>query len=227
MTEARGYMQRGLRFNKNKKTLWTQYLRLEMSYIAKIQGRREVLGLAPPQSKPIDDEASKAITMIGTEDVVPETGDGATDSAALQVLEDVPVQSGAIPIAIFDASMAQFDNDQAMIAGSLKTLEDYEHLDVLKKIVAHIRNFSESHFPESWIVEACDMWLAVIGLSPKSAAFPAGFRTALQKLRKLKEQGKTSPELSDWAKRWLQRVAEVEDLDPALLQVANAVSRSL
>ena len=45
MTEARSYMQRGLRFCKNSKKMWLEYAKLEILYIAKIAARRCVLGL--------------------------------------------------------------------------------------------------------------------------------------------------------------------------------------
>lgn len=45
MTEARSYMQRGLRFCKNSSALWLQYAKLELVYIAKIAARRQILGV--------------------------------------------------------------------------------------------------------------------------------------------------------------------------------------
>jgi U3 small nucleolar RNA-associated protein 6 len=227
MTEARGYMQRGLRFNKNKKSLWAQYLRLEMSYIAKIQARREILGIADAGIDASGRAEEMAPATITTGDIAPEMEGDQVDSSALQALDNVPAQSGAIPIAVFDAAMEQFDNDQDVVAEVLKALEDYDHLEVLGKIVGHIRATVDGASKNSWPVRACDIWLPVIGVPAKSEAFPAAFRSALQQLRQAQKQPKHFPELSDWAKRWLQRVAEVEDLDPALLTVATAVSRTL
>ncbi|KPI44321.1 U3 small nucleolar RNA-associated protein 6 [Cyphellophora attinorum] len=227
MTEARGYMQRGLRFNKNKKSLWTQYLRLEMSYIAKIQARREILGIAAAEADSSGRAQEAAPASITTGDVVPEEEGDQVDSRALQALDNVPAQSGAIPIAVFDAAMEQFDNDEDVVAELLKALEDYEHLEVLGKIVRHIRNTIDGGSKKPWLVCICDIWLPVIGMTPNSEAFPAAFRSALQQLRSAQKQFKHSLELSYWAKRWLQRIAEVEDLDPALLTVATAVSQTL
>ncbi|CAN0482178.1 unnamed protein product, partial [Laminaria digitata] len=44
-SSARALMQRGLRINPTARNLWLQYFRLEFSYIKKLMGRREVLGL--------------------------------------------------------------------------------------------------------------------------------------------------------------------------------------
>lgn len=45
LTEARSYMQRGLRFCKHSKDLWLEYAKLEMLYVSKIAARSRVLGL--------------------------------------------------------------------------------------------------------------------------------------------------------------------------------------
>ena len=58
MSQARSYMQRGLRFCKSAKTLWIQYAKLELIYIAKLVARQQILGLdeASQQPKPIEDK---------------------------------------------------------------------------------------------------------------------------------------------------------------------------
>ncbi|CAM9733515.1 unnamed protein product, partial [Hapterophycus canaliculatus] len=44
-SSARSLMQRGLRINPTAQNLWLQYFRLEFSYVEKLMGRREILGL--------------------------------------------------------------------------------------------------------------------------------------------------------------------------------------
>ncbi|CAM9339971.1 unnamed protein product [Scytosiphon promiscuus] len=44
-SSARSLMQRGLRINPAAQNLWLQYFRLEFSYVEKLMGRREILGL--------------------------------------------------------------------------------------------------------------------------------------------------------------------------------------
>lgn len=58
MLQARSYMQRGLRFCKSAKTLWIQYAKLELIYVAKLVARQRILGLdeASQQPKPIEDK---------------------------------------------------------------------------------------------------------------------------------------------------------------------------
>eukprot|EP00903_Cladosiphon_okamuranus_P011411 g10754.t1 len=44
-SSARSLMQRALRINPGAQNLWLQYFRLEFSYVEKLMGRREILGL--------------------------------------------------------------------------------------------------------------------------------------------------------------------------------------
>lgn len=225
MTEARGYMQRGLRFNKNKRALWLQYLRLEMSYIAKLQARREVLGIeASSDGKEEDEGQPPALTA---DDVVPDSSTDEADPKALQTFAETPAQSGAIPVAIFDAAMAQFDNDTGLSKDVLYMLEDYAHLRATRTVIRHLGSHTLQHESSHWVPTACEVWLPVIGLHASSIDFPAAFRISLKKLREAQSGESMQVDFAAWAKRWLERLVEMEDLDPALQRVAAAVGRSL
>lgn len=221
MTEARGYMQRGLRFNKNKRSLWLQYLRLEMSYIAKLQARREIMGIeASPETDRDTENQPKTLTA---EDVVPDDATDVTNAKATQPIAETSVQSGAIPVAILDAAMAQFDNDADLAQDVLYMLEDYAHIRATLPVVRHLAVHAKQHNSGHWVGAACDIWGPVIGVQPSSADFPAKFRAALKLLRESQKHS----ELTAWAKRWLQTVLEAENLDPAIQTVAESVARSL
>ncbi len=45
---ARALMQQGLRHCPRDESLWAEYLRLELLYVARLRARREVLGLPNP-----------------------------------------------------------------------------------------------------------------------------------------------------------------------------------
>lgn len=225
ITEARGYMQRGLRFNKNKKVLWLQYLRLEMSYIAKLQARREILGIEAPADETA--RPDKEPSELTAEDVVPETAADEASTRALQTLADTPAQGGAIPIAIFDAAMNQFNHDAGLLESMLYMLEDYGHLRATEVVLKHVRKEALVHNSRHWVLAACDIWMPVIGIQPSSADFPAAFRLSLKTLRaRPKDRGKEDA-FPVWAKQWLERLLATEDLDPAIQKIAGSVAQSL
>jgi U3 small nucleolar RNA-associated protein 6 len=224
MTEARGYMQRGLRFNKNKRSLWLQYLRLEMSYIAKIQARREILGLTIPQDEDHNSDAPIALTP---EDVAPTTSTYQADTKALQVIAETPVRSGAIPVAIFEAATRNFDNDAELSREVLYLLGDYLHLRATSAVLRRLKEHVSDQDSRHWIAVACEVWLPVAGLDPSSAEFPSAFKSSLKTVLNYQKTGSHRPDFPVWVKRWLDTVLETEDLDPAIAKVTSSVAQSL
>src|ERR1700761_1573626 len=94
MTEARSYMQRGLRFCKRSRAMWLEYGRLEMSYIAKIHARRDVLGITaslPIQERPgEDDENVIQIPQLSATDANPEDSSHDENIPALDAIKSTP-----------------------------------------------------------------------------------------------------------------------------------------
>jgi U3 small nucleolar RNA-associated protein 6 len=107
ITNARSYMQRGLRFCKNSEYLWLEYAKLETIYVGKIAGRRKILGLDVDHSKTEavngGDEDVDMITLpqVTAEDINPSLAqDDGVDEVALQNLASAPILTGAIPLAV-------------------------------------------------------------------------------------------------------------------------------
>ena len=231
MTEARSYMQRGLRFCKNKKIMWIQYTRLEMSYIAKIHARRQILGIEEQQ----DEILADAQTETGVESDVAQLAvqpqetsqDDETDTRALRILESIPVQSGAIPIAIFDGALSQFNNASDIAQSFVEVLIDYHELPATQKVLQHITNVLRTSSHNSWALYACEVQLPVVGLAVTSVEFPSAFRESLKRLKEARVQTEAVEGLETWAKQWLQKLLDCGDLDPALQTVARAVCKSL
>jgi U3 small nucleolar RNA-associated protein 6 len=230
MTEARGYMQRGLRFCKNKSTMWIQYARLEMSYIAKIHARRQILGIDEQNANQtqahlpeVEDEVD--VAAIAVPDLEPPQEEKTADTE-LRKLESVPAQGGAMPIAIFDAAFSHFNNDPDVARTFVEMLSDYSEVPATPKILCHIREDLRKKQSKHWIVDACDIQLSVLGIPAKSAEFPGAFREALKRLKQVRVKS-DSEDLDAWARQWLRGVSEEQDLDPALQTVAKAVIRSI
>lgn len=131
---ARGWMQRGLRFCPRDKTLWVEYARLEMGFVAKVAGRRRILGLDEgaedrtnesirnDSDKNEDDSADVdadeiALPTITAEEMDAEMEDedrprrsrgSGLDEAVLAKLAKSPALTGAIPKTILDTALQQF-----------------------------------------------------------------------------------------------------------------------
>jgi U3 small nucleolar RNA-associated protein 6 len=229
MTEARSYMQRGLRFCQGSRTMWLEYARLEMLYIAKIHTRREVLGItADKREQPQHDEESEDVLplpRLTAMDINPEGEGHEVDTSTLETLEATPALSGAIPIAVFDAAMAQFE-DPRFGFDFFNILLDFEDMPACRKVASHVEAALLKEHPGNWIAQACHIQIPVVSVSPSSPDFPPAFRQVVARLKEARKKA-NSPELLTWAKLWLEKLMQTEDLDPALKMVAESVATSL
>ncbi|KAF2433748.1 hypothetical protein EJ08DRAFT_628412 [Tothia fuscella] len=189
---ARGYMQRGLRFCGNDRDVWVGYARLEVIYVAKIAGRRKVLGLdGEGRKKNVDvdmeeDEGEDVLRLPGltAEDVNPTLAkDDSVDEIALQNLANTPALTGAIPIAIFDAAMAHFNHDEELAVRFFNMVAEFDSNSTTQKILRHILDSMLQHKPDTVATISCQLNLPLLGVSPSSPEFPAALSESLQIIR--------------------------------------------
>jgi len=229
MTLARTYMQRGLRFCKNSKLLWIQYAKLELIYITKIALRRQILGLDQSSNdsakeEAIDDPNAEMIPLprITAEDVNPSLSkDDDVDHSALQNLQAAPVLSGAIPMAIFDAAMNQFNNDPAFGRDFFDMVLQFEEIPRLAKILEKVVEKLLATSPASHHARICHVRISTAGINIASSEFPRAFGSSLGRLR----QYPLDSSLAQEVVKWLKPLAEIETLDPALRTVVAATLR--
>ncbi|KIW74755.1 hypothetical protein Z517_11525 [Fonsecaea pedrosoi CBS 271.37] len=232
ITEARSYMQRGLRFCRGSKAMWLEYARLEMSYIAKIHLRREVLGITtgkpdrPGQREQGDtDENLLRLPRLTALDISPNSESDDADHSALQRLESTPALSGAIPIAIFDAAIDHF-RDPRFGLDFCQMLLDYDGIPACRKVADHVAASLSREYPQSWCTQACYIQLPLVSIPHDSPDFPSALRDMLARLKKARSSSET-PELVGWAKSSLEKLLQTPDLDPAIRVVAESVIKSL
>ena len=228
MTEARSYMQRGLRFCKGSRAMWLEDGRLEMSYIAKIYARREVLGIntdKPGGEQTEDSESVLQLPMLTAADINPAAEDHEVDSSSLETLESTPALSGAIPIAVFDAATAQF-RDPKFGFDYFDMVLAYEHVPACQKVASHVEASLIKDYPQDWHTKACHIQQPLVSLSTSSPEFPPAFRQTLTRLKEARKEV-DKPELVKWARDWLEKLMKTEGLDPAVKMVGDSVVRSL
>ncbi|KAJ5410747.1 uncharacterized protein N7487_005106 [Penicillium crustosum] len=176
MTQARSYMQRGLRFCKSARTIWIQYAKLELIYIAKLVARQRILGLDEESQKPkpiqeaeVDDTDADMIALpsLTAEDINPSTGaDGEVDQVALQNLNSTPALSGAIPLAIFDTATKHFDNDDRFGQEYFDMAWEFQDAPCLRKILEHVVETMRANKPSSPRTQICYIKFPTAGIPP-------------------------------------------------------------
>ncbi|KAF2496632.1 hypothetical protein BU16DRAFT_537795 [Lophium mytilinum] len=188
-TNARSYMQRGLRFCKHSKVMWIQWAKLEMNYIAKIATRRKILGLdADPTTKTQDQDDTEDMILLPSltaEDINPSLATtDAVDQTALQNLASSPALSGAIPLAVFDAAMSEFKDNTSFAEEFFTMFNDFDASTVacLRKILSHVLDHLRQTSPNSAAAAMCEFRAPLIGVSQTSPAFASALGQALDHL---------------------------------------------
>ncbi|KAL3479160.1 U3 small nucleolar RNA-associated protein 6-domain-containing protein [Aspergillus californicus] len=226
MTQARTYMQRGLRFCKSSRKLWLQYAKLELIYITKLVARQRILGLdgsieAPNQDVAAADLDADMISMpkLTEEDINPSGGDDGGDSAALQTLNSTPALSGAIPLAIFDNAIKHFDYDAQFGHEFFDMVFEFEDAPCLQKILSHIVDTLQESKPTSPHTLICYIKLPTAGIQATSAEFPRALGAALSRMQEYRQKPGVAKEIISW----LRPVEKTKYLDPSL-QMAIAAT---
>ena len=237
ITEARSYMQRGLRFCKKDERIWIEYARLEMIYIAKIVGRRRILGLDNQREQQEDENRTEdisgdvvALPAITAEDIDPHKRPSEdVDQEKLEKLSASPALSGAIPTAIFDAAMKEFKDSHKLCLQFFDMVAEFHNLPCTAQILVHL--MENMHVLASGDPETLIRWIKqpVIGTNIFSAAFPNNFGVSLDRIQTsfktfesfaaapnvLRAQTNLELQILEWLLSYLKH----EGLDPDLLKV--------
>lgn len=235
MTQARSYMQRGLRFCKDSKMLWIQYAKLEMIHIARITARQRILGLDKTRDTmaanlPDTDDPNAdmiALPQVTEEDINPsrDTEDD-IDEVALQNLNATPALTGAIPIAIFDFAMTHFDNDDVLGRNFYDMISEFDSVSCMQKILEHIVESLMSYRSQSSHTWICYIKFPAVGIHPTSSQFPRALGASIGRIKECQHTS-SSIQITTDIHKWLHTILQTEGLDPALQKVITATIRSM
>ncbi|KAK7193198.1 U3 small nucleolar RNA-associated protein 6 [Paraphaeosphaeria sporulosa] len=231
ITDARSYMQRGLRFCKNSEQLWIEYAKLETIYIGKIAGRRKILGLDMDRTKKQEDQDGEdmiALPEVTAEDVNPSLKkDDGVDEVALQNLASAPILTGAIPIAVFDSAMKQFDGKATVAERFFDMFVEFDQVPSVTRILQHVEGFMRSNAAETVQAAACAFRLPFFGLHPASPEFPTVLAGALDTLNAAIAQHPSHKRhlSSITIRQILQSFRVAQDMDPVVRKVLSSQLR--
>ena len=232
MTEARSYMQRGLRFCNSSKLLWLEYARLEMLYLAKITARRQMLGLDEDRSKieklvGDDNNGEDVIALpdITQEGINPgsEEDDDAADQVALRQISTTPALSGAIPLAIFDAAMKQFPGDNTLGETFFDLFVDFANVPYVSSMLQHVVQSMLAATPAEPSPLGCFIRQPLVGVEPTSGDFPAALGVAVGRVKSSLEKTSLKATLAERIVNWLLSIAQIDGLDPGIQKVVLVV----
>ena len=163
-----------------------------------------------------------ALPDITEEDVNPTRNDGEIDEQALQNLNSTPALTGAIPIAIFDAAMKNFHNEDRFGAEFYEMVLEFRDAPCLQKILEHVVDTMRAHKPTSPRTQICYIKTPTAGIHVTSAEFPRALGSSLARLK----ESALTHDLAQEVVSWLQPIADTENLDPSLKKVIQATLRT-
>ncbi|KAF1844070.1 uncharacterized protein K460DRAFT_368944 [Cucurbitaria berberidis CBS 394.84] len=233
ITNARSYMQRGLRFCKNSEYLWLEYAKLETMYVGKIAGRRKILGLDIDRTKKQQTDEGEDVDMIAlpeitAEDVNPTLKqDDGVDEVALQNLAAAPVLTGAIPLAIFDSAMKQFQGKPRLAEHFFGMFAEFDQLPCIPQILQHVLDYLQENSLFAIETAICRFRMKLFGRNPADPKFPPALGDALDLISStIQEYPSESVRLSEVAVRQLVSLNRLSaDADPALQKVLRVALR--
>lgn len=185
MTTARSYMQRGLRFCKDERRMYLEYAKLEMVYLAKLAARRKILGLDEEKKAPDgpqeEDDNMMMLPEISAEDIDPEANKGVEEvnADALKRLANAPAYTGAIPLAIFDAAMKQFNDDSDVANDFFDLVATFETVPSTRTILDTIYTRLQNVAPNSADQIICEAKMHTFNIASTSVEFPAALGQSL------------------------------------------------
>ncbi|KAH6637773.1 U3 small nucleolar RNA-associated protein 6-domain-containing protein [Boeremia exigua] len=232
ITNARSYMQRGLRFCKNSEEIWLDYAKLETIYVGKIAGRRKILGLDIDRTKkqPTDDEDTDMIALpdVTAEDINPSLKqDDGVDEVALQNLASAPVLTGAIPLAIFDSAMKQFQNRPKVVEKFFNMFAEFDQLACIPRILQHVLDYLQQAHPKAVENAICQFQMQLFGQYAASPEFPVVLGDAFDAISSAIDSYPSEvTRLAEVAVRQLLTIqSSSADVDPALQKAIRSTLR--
>ena len=227
MTEARTFMQRGLRFNKGSRQLWLEYAKLELVYIAKIITRRRLLGidgLVEAQQQGNEDENMMVLPTITAEEASPGLKVNGSDigNSPLNNTENNSALNGIIPLAVFDAAILEISNDVEFVFSFFNLFGIFPNLPCQSKLLNHVISHALSTYPTSPLALFMDIKAPILGVEPTNPSFPSKVGAMLSKIAP--HIGEASPriKLYQLVTSFLQEVLDTADLDPAVSTVIKS-----
>ena len=231
MTTARSYMQRGLRFCKDERRMYLEYAKLEMVYLAKLAARRKILGLDEERTvREVPEEEDDNMMMlpeISAEDIDPEANKGVEEVnvAALKRLENAPAHTGAIPLAIFDAAMKQFNDDSDVANDFFDLVATFETVRSTRNILDTIYTRLQNVAPNSADQIICEAKMHTFSVDPKSSEFPNALGQSIATIKSgfVKVAATGQSKLAENAVFYLLRfVQQKEGMDDNVITVLEA-----
>ncbi|KAK6359622.1 U3 snoRNP protein [Orbilia brochopaga] len=207
MAEARGYMQRGLRFCRHAKDLWIEYAKFECLFIERVAAAAststQVLGVEGPEDPnglslegieemdmdAEEEEEDSSVTLEADEIMLPtvtaaEMNGEEEDAGALQRQAEQPnkkVLEGVIPLIVFDEAVSAIPGDPSLPVLFFDLFEQFADLDCQRRILGHVDEHLAKTYPTNPAALLCNVREPLAGIPVTGASFPPALKVAFKR----------------------------------------------
>lgn len=226
MAAARGFFMRGCRFCTTDSCLWIEYARCEMEWLNKMEQKKKPGKDVTSRRPEADDELLLDDSDDDAEDedgvIMPEPSRQQAkviSNETAQQLAANPAMDGAIPIAIFDISRKQPFFKPEVAEAFFAMLATFRHLSVQTKVMQHVLNVLDQHYPKDPVTCSCHIRRPIMGLSAFTAEFPRQLREVLPLVDKHLAITSDKEALKQKTAQWIDEYLAMEGLDEGIKAV--------
>ncbi len=239
MERARAHFLRGCRFCTGEATLWVEYARCEMEWLARMEAKKGGKGVrkgVQPMEAIKATEAVQEGDVIRFDDDEDESADEGElmlpdpdaeglgtkpkpkvfDEEARQKMEQSPALSGAIPMAIFGIARKQPFFSAAAAESFFDAFAAFSTVESQGKIVQHVLDAMEELFPNHPCTCSCQIRQPLVGVDVHTAAFPKALRESLGRLQGAMERTDDKKALVGKMVVWVDALLATEGLDEGI-----------
>ncbi|KAK4132114.1 hypothetical protein BT67DRAFT_435773 [Trichocladium antarcticum] len=250
MERARAHFLRGCRFCTGEATLWIEYARCEMEWLARVEAKKGAKGArkgveameairateAKQEGDVIEFDEDDEESVDGDELMLPdpdalESGKTAKpkvfDEEATRKMEQSPALSGAIPMAIFDIAQKQPFFGPAAAEMFFGAFAAFTNVSSQRRILQHVLDAMVEQFPRHPCTCSCQIRQPLVGVDVQTAAFPKALRESLARLKEALGATADRKALAVKVVSWVDAILATENLDAAIRTVLEHTKRSL
>ncbi|KKF94628.1 U3 small nucleolar RNA-associated protein 6 [Ceratocystis platani] len=232
MASARRFYMRACRFCVYDGTVWAEYARCEMVWLAKLALKNSNNKGAKPIDavKPDQVDENDRISLGGSDDesdsdddeIVRADASGKAaaifSTEAKQELTN-PALDGALPLAIFKIARNQKFWDANAAELFFNVFTSFRGLPAHENLVQAVMDSLHESFPQSPVTLICQIRRPVAGISPLTADFPRGLREIVPLLKEALVTANDKKVFGEKATQWLDDLLATKGLDADIAKV--------
>ncbi|PSR75011.1 U3 small nucleolar RNA-associated protein 6-domain-containing protein [Coniella lustricola] len=247
---ARSLFMRGCRFCSSGCTLWVEYARMEMQWLAKMERKNKGSGKKGHEGSMATHAVQEGDIMMFDEDdeddefgqdddnvLLPEPSLGTQSGKAktqsnkfeesMKKIEKSPALEGAIPRAIFDVARKQAFWSADAGEAFFDMFSEFVAVSKQSVIIEHVLDALKSDYPSHPSTCSCVIRQPLIGVEVTTVEFPKALREVLARIKMQTETTEDKAQLAEKTLAWVKPLLARKDLDDSLRTVLEYTKSKL